>query len=109
MSEGGFEHREPPIGGLDDEQRPDLIGEADPAGRTGGELLGVKEAFGDPPVQRRGRQLQFCGSVGDGHWLFGVPVGGAGVVAVDVPVVPQALHSAGGEGQPGGGGTFVDG
>lgn len=35
------------IGGLVDEQCPDLVGEADPAGRAGGELLGIDEAFGD--------------------------------------------------------------
>ena len=30
VREGGFEHREPPVGGFVDEQRPDLVGEADP-------------------------------------------------------------------------------
>ncbi len=57
MGVGGLEHREPSFGGFVDEQRPDLGGEADSSGCAGGELFGVDESFGDPPVQGRGCYL----------------------------------------------------
>src|SRR5664280_3921690 len=54
VCEGGFKHREPPLGGFVDEQRPDLVGETDPPRRAGGELFAGDEALGDPAVQGRG-------------------------------------------------------
>ena len=64
---GSFEHREPSVGGFVDEQCPDMVGEADPSGCAGGDLLGVDESFGDPAVQGRGRESEFFGGVGDGE------------------------------------------
>ena len=66
MGEGGFEHGEPPFGGLVDEQRPDLLGEADPPGCAGGDLFGVDESIADPAVQGRRWESEFLGGVGDG-------------------------------------------
>ena len=70
VREGGFEHREPPVGCFVDEQRPDLVGEADPPRRAGGELFAGDEAFVDPAVQGRGWELQFGGGVDDGEGLI---------------------------------------
>src|SRR5664280_2729251 len=59
-----FKHREPPLGGFVDEQRPDLVGETDPPRRAGGELRAVDGALGGRAGQGRGWEVELRGGVG---------------------------------------------
>ena len=95
---GGVLHDEPAVGDVVDEQGTQFVVEPDPPGSAGGELFAGDESVVEPAVQGGWRGAEFLGGVGDGEQLslFGVL---AGLVAVDVPVVAQALHAAGGERQ----------
>ena len=54
VGEGGFECGEPAVGCVVDEQGADVVCEADPPGRAGGELLAGDEPVVQPAVQGRG-------------------------------------------------------
>ena len=54
VGEGGFEHGQPAVGGVVDEQGADVVGEPDPPGRAGGELFAGDEPVAEPAVQGGG-------------------------------------------------------
>ena len=99
VGEGGLEHRQPAFGGVVDEQRADVVGEADAPGRAGGELLAGDEPVAEPAVQggrwRVRVRAAASATVSGSSSLWG----GAGLVAGDVPVVAQCLDPTGGERQ----------
>ena len=106
VGEGGLQHGEPAVGGVVDEQVADVVGEPDPPGRAGGELLAGDEPVGQPAVQGGGGQAQLVGGVGHGE-QFSFGRGGFGLVAGDVPVVAQRLDPTGGERQSAGGAAVL--
>src|SRR6266699_2440782 len=67
VGEGGFEHGEPAVRGVVDEQGADFGGEADPPGGAGGELLAADEPVVEPPVQRGRGEAEFGGGVSHGE------------------------------------------
>ena len=67
VGEGGFEHGQPAVGGVVDEQRADVVGEPDPPGCAGGELFAGDESLAEPAVQGGGCEAEFVGGVGDGE------------------------------------------
>src|SRR5229473_224565 len=95
VGEGGFEHGEPAVRGVVDEQGADFGSEADPPGGAGGELLAGDEPVAEPAVQGGGGEAEFGGGVGHGEQFSFLRVV-AWLVAGDAPVVPQALDLTGG-------------
>src|SRR5437660_5248598 len=95
VGEGGFEHGEPAVRGVVDEQGADFGGEAEPAAGAGGELLAADEPVVEPPVQRGRGEAEFGGGVSHGEQFSFLRVV-AWLVAGDAPVVPQALDFTGG-------------
>src|SRR5256885_2865005 len=89
VGEGGFEHGEPAVRGVVDEQGADFGGEADPPGGAGGELLAADEPVVEPPVQRGRGEAAFGGGVSHGEQFSFLRVV-AWLVAGEAPVVPQA-------------------
>ena len=88
VGEGCLEHGQPAVGGVVDEQRADVVGEADAPGRAWGDLLTGDEPVAQPAVQGGRGESEFVGGVGHGERFF-LLWGGAGLVAGDVPVVAQ--------------------
>jgi hypothetical protein len=70
VGEGGLEHGQPAVGGVVDEQRADVVGEADAPGRTGGELLTGDEPLVQPAVQSGRRESELVSCVGHGERFF---------------------------------------
>jgi len=82
VGEGGLQHGEPAVGGVVDEQVEDVVGEPDPPGRAGGDLLAGDESVAEPAVQRRWRESELFGGVGHGEQFSFFRVG-TGLVAGD--------------------------
>ncbi len=95
VGEGRFEHGQPPLGCVVDEQGAQLVVHADAPGRAGGDLLAGDEPVAQPAVQGGGRQAELGCGVGHGE-KCSFRLVGAGLVAWDVPAVAQALDSTGG-------------
>ena len=94
VGEGGFEHGQPAVGGVVDEQGADVVGEPDPPGRAGGELFAGDEPVAEPAVQGGGGEAEFLRGVGHGEqfsYLWVV----VGLVAGDFVVVAQRLDPTG--------------
>ena len=88
VGEGCLEHGQPAVGGIVDEQRADVGGEADASGRPRGELLTGDEHLAQPAVQGGRREPELVGGVGHGEQLSVLRVV-AGLVAGDLVVVAQ--------------------
>ena len=81
----GFEHGQPAVGRVVDEQGAQLVGHADAPGRAGGVLLAGDEPVCEPAVHGGGGDAERVGGVGHGeHLSLGRVV--VGLVAWDVPV-----------------------
>ena len=86
IGEGGLEHGEPSVGGGVDKEIADVVGEAEPPGGAGGELLAGDEPLVQPAVQGGGGEAEFGGGVGHGERFSFLRVV-SGLVAGNVPVM----------------------
>jgi hypothetical protein len=103
---GGVLHGDPAFGCVIDEHGAQFVGEADPPGRAGGELLAGDEAVVEPAQQGGGGDPELVGGGGHGEQLSVLRLI-AGLVAGDLPVMPKRLHPTGGERQSPGGGPAL--
>jgi hypothetical protein len=86
----GVVEGEPPVGRVVCEHAAQLIGQADPPGGAGGDLLAGHEAVVEPPQQGRRRDIELAGGLGHVERLsFRFAVAGAGLVARNFPVPAQ--------------------
>ena len=81
---------EPAVGGVVGEHAAQLVGEADPPRGAGGDLLAGDEAVVEPAEQRGRGDARVPGGLGHvEQFSFRFLVAGAGLVAGDLPGVPQ--------------------
>src|SRR4051794_418761 len=98
----GVDDRHEAGGRLLDEQRAQLVVDADPPGSTGRVLLAGDEAVAEPAVQCRGRDAEHLGGPGDREQLAVGRLGGR-LVRGDAAVAAQTADDDRGEALAGGG------
>src|ERR1019366_4780409 len=105
--DGGSPYGYPPGGRVVGDEGADGVGEADPPGRAGGDLLAGDEPVVEPPVEGGGGDAELgCGLVHADHFTVGV-VACSALGGGDAVALADGGHVSGGERHSGGGAALL--